>query len=64
MKAGQKGPEDRYQPPPTSPKTCVASWRASRLLARRIGPLERAWIWSQRRPWAATGVALSVGPLY
>jgi WD40 repeat protein len=30
------------------------------ILARRAGPVERAWLWSRRNPWLAGSLALSV----
>ena len=63
LKAGRKRPEDRYQRATALADDLRRFLAGEPTRARRIGPLERAWLWSRRRPWAALGLTMFCGAL-
>ena len=63
IKACQKWPADRYQGATELAEDLRRFLAGEPTLARPIGTIERAWIWSRRRPLAALGISLFVGAL-
>ncbi len=63
IKASHKIPAHRYQHALDLAEDLRRFLAGEPILARRTGPLERAWTWSKRRPLAALGITLFCGAL-
>jgi len=63
IKASQKIPACRYQHALDLAEDLRRFLAGEPILARRTGPIERAWVWSKRHPLGAVGATLFSGAL-